>query len=287
MSKQNNIYQEQINMLLNKGILIEDKIEAIKVLSSLNYYSFIGYIPNFTNENVNYENKISFNNIYKTYLFDRRLRNIVLYIIEIIENTIKTKISYAFSIESGDFGYLDNSNYKDAKEYKMLMSNLKRLLQKDKKLELVDYYVKKYGNKLPIYIGINVFTMGMINSLYKNINTNIQKKIAKEYNTGVNQLTSWIENIVYIRNLVAHYMRLYNFKLQKTPANCKLNHQSNIITYRIFDIFHIMKFLVLDKDEWNNHILAVLDALIEEYKEYIELDLIGFCEDWKEILIKH
>ncbi len=176
MPKQNNIYEEQINMLLNKGILIEDKIEAIKILSSLNYYSFIGYIPNFTNENINYQNKISFNKIYKTYLFDRRLRNIVLYIIEIIENTIKTKISYVFSIETDEFGYLDSSNYKDAKEYKMLISNLKKLLQKDKKLELINYYVKKYGNKLPIYIGINIFTMGMINSLYRNINTNIQKK---------------------------------------------------------------------------------------------------------------
>lgn len=81
-------------------------------------------------------------------------------------------------------------------------------------------------------------------------------------------------------------MRLYNFKLQKTPINCKLNHKLNIITYRIFDIFHIMKFLVLDKEEWNNHIIVVLDALIEEYKEYIELDLIGFSKDWKEILMK-
>ena len=168
----------------------------------------------------------------------------------------------------------------------MLINNLKRLLQKDKKIELVDYYIKEYNHRLPISICINVFTMGMINSLYKNINTPMQKIVAKEYNTGVNQLTSWIESIVYVRNLVAHYMRMYNFKLQKTPANCKVNHQCNIITYRIFDIFHIMKFLVLDKEEWNNHIILTLEDLINEYKEYIELDLIGFCDDWKDILVK-
>ncbi len=168
----------------------------------------------------------------------------------------------------------------------MLINNLKRLLQKDKKIEMIDYYIKEYNNRLPINVCINIFTMGMINSLYKNINTPIQKIVAKEYNTGVNQLTSWIENIVYVRNLVAHYMRMYNFKLQKTPANCKVNHQHNIITYRIFDIFHIMKFLVLDKAQWNNYIILTLESLIEEYKEYIELDLIGFSDDWKEILIK-
>ncbi len=286
MSKKENIYEEQINILIDKGVLIEDKIEAINILSSLSYYTLIGYIPNFTDTNINYKNTITFNNIYKTYLFDKRLRNILLYILEIIENTLKTKIAYAINNEIGNLGYLENVNFKDFKEHKMLISNLKRLLQKDKKIELVDYYIEQYGNKLPICIAINVFTMGMINSLYKNINTPIQKLVAKEYNTGVNQLTSWIENIVYIRNLVAHYMKLYNFKLQKTPANCKVNNHYNIITYRIFDIIHIMKFLVLDKNEWNNHIIITLEALIEEYKHYIELDLIGFSEDWKEILIK-
>nr|WP_317367674.1 Abi family protein [uncultured Tyzzerella sp.] len=72
MAKEN-IYEQQINMLLDKGILIEDKKEVINTLSSLNYYILIGYIPNFTDKNINYKNKISFNSIYKTYLFDRRL----------------------------------------------------------------------------------------------------------------------------------------------------------------------------------------------------------------------
>lgn len=286
MSKEKNIYENQINMLLDKGIFIEDKKEVIDILSSLSYYTIIGYIPNFTDKNIDYKNKLSFNTIYKTYLFDRRLRNIIIYILEIIENTLKTKIAYALFNETGDLGYLDNKNFKDFKEHKMLISNLKKLLQKDKKIEIVNTYTKEYNNKLPISICINIFTIGMIKSLYKNVNTSVQKMVAKEYNTGVNQLMSWIENIVYTRNLVAHYMRIYNFKLQRTPANCKVNHNYNVITYRIFDIFHIMKFLILDKDEWNNHIILNLESLIDEYKIYIELDLIGFCEDWKEILIK-
>ena len=287
MSKQEDIYKNQIEMLLAKGIYIEDRLEAREILSNLSYYTFIGYIPNFNNKETYYNNEINFDNIYKIYLFDKRLRNILLYILEIIENTLKTKIAYAINTELGHLGYLDATNFKDTREHKMLMSNLKRLLQKDKKIEFIEYYMKEYSNKLPICICINVFTMGMINSLYSNINTSIQKMVAKEYRTGVNQLSSWIENIVYTRNLVAHYMRMYNFKLQKTPANCKVNHQCNIVTYRIFDIFHIMKFLVLDKQEWNNHIIPTLDMLIKEYEQYIELELIGFSKDWKDILIKN
>ena len=103
MSKEKNIYEQQINTLVDKGIFIEDIQETINILSSLSYYTIIGYIPNFTDSNINYKEKLSFNSVYKTYLFDRRLRNIILYILEIIENTLKTKISYAIHIETGDF----------------------------------------------------------------------------------------------------------------------------------------------------------------------------------------
>ena len=71
MSKEKNIYENQINMLLDKGIFIEDKKEVIDILCSLSYYTIIGYIPNFTDKNIDYKNKLNFNTIYKTYLFDK------------------------------------------------------------------------------------------------------------------------------------------------------------------------------------------------------------------------
>ena len=93
-----------------------------------------------------------------------------------------------------------------------------------------------------------------------------QKQIAAEFNTGVRQLDSWIENINYIRNLIAHYMRLYNFVLQKTPAKCNYNHKPYIVTYKIFDVIYVMKFLFFDSQEWNN--------------------CLGFPSDWEVILKK-
>ncbi len=142
--------------------------------------------------------------------------------------------------------------------------------------------------------------MGMIYNFYKNIAENknpnlkikknnkqsIKKQLAKKYNTSDDILESWIENILYVRNMLAHYTRIYNVKLQKTPAKCKINHKENyIVTNRIFDVVHIMKFLVLDIDEWNNTLINI-DALFEQYDNYIDIKLLGFPKNWYEILKK-
>lgn len=79
-------------------------------------------------------------------------------------------------------------------------------------------------------------------------------------------------------------MRIYNVKFQKTPVKCKKNHNDNyMVTNRIFDVVHIMKFLILDKKEWN-HIITNIQALFEQYKEDINISLLGFPENWEDIL---
>lgn len=46
----------------------------------------------------------------------------------------------------------------------------------------------------------------------------IKKEIAKfGYGIGYTYFESWIEHLAYVRNVCAHYSRLYNAKMPKTP----------------------------------------------------------------------
>ncbi|MNM92353.1 hypothetical protein D3C81_1046830 [compost metagenome] len=47
-----------------------------------------------------------------------------------------------------------------------------------------------------------------------------------------------------------------------------------------------MKYLVADDKVWNRFFIS-LQSLIVEYSSYIELRLIGFPENWIEILSKN
>ena len=55
-------------------------------------------------------------------------------------------------------------------------------------------------------------------------------------------------------------------------------------TNRIFDQVFIMCVMYSDHEEWTNYIVPELSALFEEYSDVIQLQNIGFPENWKDIL---
>lgn len=279
-------YKRQIQLLEERGLIISDKEKALDILSCLNYYTFTGYLHDFKLDGNNYIKGTTFEKIYNIIAFDRRFRNILMYVLEIIESTLKTKIFYNFAHNYGPTGYLEAENFKDKGKHGIFIKRLEENKDKNKNLPFIKHHNKKYGGILPIWVASEIFTLGMVFHFYRNIPTKSQKQIAYEFNTGPNQLSSWLENIVYTRNMVAHYMRIYNFRLQKTPAKCKKNHAFSETTYMIFDTIYIMMFLTLNKEEWNNYIIPNIDALFQQYEGHIDIRCLGFPDNWKEILRK-
>src|SRR5690554_1711946 len=98
-------YKQQIELLEKRGLIISDKEKALDILSCLNYYTFTGYLHDFKFDEDNYIKGTTFEKIYNIIAFDRRFRNILMYVLEIIEDTIKTKISYNFAHDYGPNGY--------------------------------------------------------------------------------------------------------------------------------------------------------------------------------------
>ena len=45
-----------------------------------------------------------------------------------------------------------------------------------------------------------------------------KKAVAQTYGVKYTYLESWIEHIAFVRNICAHYGRLHNMNLSKTPA---------------------------------------------------------------------
>lgn len=281
-------FDAQILLLEERGLLIHDKKIAREVLSRMNYYTISGYLHGFKTEKDTYIVGLTFEKINRIIEFDRRFRSILMYGVETIEHTLKTKISYSSAHNHGPMGYLNGNNFKDHKQHEIFLSKFNRAKINNRNLPFIKHHTNRYGGELPIWVATDIFTMGMLFHFYGNMETKLQKGIAKEFNTGPNQLISWMDNITYIRNLIAHYMRLYNFKLQKTPVKCNNNHGDyNETTYKIFDVVYIMMFLIQDANEWNNYIIANIKALFLEYDHSIDIDDLGFPDNWESILKKN
>lgn len=105
-------YEQQIELLKEKGLSIPNETYAVKVLKDLSYFALInGYKKAFKQDGL-YENA-SFEDIVALFKFDEKLRGILLKYILIIERKIKSSLSYHFSQKypKCQEDYLNVNNY--------------------------------------------------------------------------------------------------------------------------------------------------------------------------------
>lgn len=136
---------------------------------------------------------------------------------------------------------------------------------------------------MPTWVAIELFTMGNIENFFKILNSDTIKEIEKTIGFPKNKISNWIENIRIFRNMVAHNQRLYNFPIMSTPIKAK---EYKGQTGRIFDYAVIMKYLFLDKEDWNEYVIPRFEYIFDDFKNEIDPKCIGFPENWKEVLKK-
>lgn len=280
---------EQIDLLQSRGLIIEDKSAVEDALSNINYYRLSGYLHDFKRDlSGNYVSGLTWGRIKHIYDFDRKLCRILMYALEDIEETFKTRLSYTItsSYPADPLIYLRPNVYRFYDPYIGFLQHFYREKENNKNLPFVKHHVDKYGGMLPTWVAVELFTMGNLQAVYKNLNTKYQKQLAKEYNTGPRQLANWIENLTFTRNHLAHYMRVYNFNFGRTPAACR-NHKHDFIrSQMIFDQIYIISCMYSDANDWNNYVISEIKELLTEYESYIEFTGLGFPENWEDILMK-
>lgn len=83
---------------------------------------------------------------------------------------------------------------------------------------ITNYFSLNYDfGEILLYAAIEVSSFGTLSKMYKNMKNYDKKEISKIFNVDYTYLESWIENIAYVRNICAHYGRLYGVKFIKMP----------------------------------------------------------------------
>ena len=107
-----------------------------------------------------------------------------------------------------------------------------------------------------------------------------QIAIAKQFHTGYVYMKSWFAALVEIRNICAHYGRLYNMPLDSVA---KLSPKENsYANSRLFTDCLALKYITHDESVWTTFVLT-LKAIIEECPK-ANLKCIGFPDNWENLL---
>ena len=278
MKKDFKTLEEQIDIFKSKGLIIENKEYAKEILFRENYFFLNGYRHLLMRSNVDrrYIEGATFEELYSLFLFDRTLRNILFKNILIVENNIKSIISYQLSLKYGykEKQYLVPKNFTTNKDKTKQVLDILKKMKRQINLNATQHsatshYVTNYGY-IPLWVLVKVLSFGIVGELFSILKKEDQLSISEIYKVDAETLTNYLTILSNYRNLCAHEDILFSNKTQREIADNKYHKLLNIpimddeYIYGKNDLFALVIILkqMLRNDEFSN--------FIEEVKHNIE-----------------
>ena len=271
-------YNEQIDILKKRGLVVNNEDEARIFLSNVNYYRSTGYLLPFTKQDRIYD--LDFERFRDIYYFDAEMRNLLYITIEKIEISLRTKLSYYSAHKYGALGYMDSSNYNRKHNHSQFDKLIKSSIKENRNSPVIRHHENMYGGQFPIWVMIDYFTLGMLSHFYTDMK-NADKTSISIHEFGVNYqtLSSWLKCLADLRNRCAHYSRLYYWKFPSIPK--QKTGDDFVYDQGLFSQIYFLKYLYPERDRWEKDFVKPLIKLVNKYKKSIKMDDIGFPYRWK------
>lgn len=266
MQKTFKTIDEQIQILRDKGLVIDDEDSAKETLLRENYFFLSGYRHLFLDgiKSKAFKPGTNFREVYAMFNFDRQLRNIIFKNLLIIENNMKSIFSYQLSKNYGfkEKDYLKPSNFNTSPEKSRQVNDLLRKIKRQIRVNggqhsATTHYIYNYGY-IPLWIVVKVLSFGIVCELYSIMKSKDQTEIAEIYKLKIEDLLNYLPILANYRNLCAHEDILYD---NRTAVNIESNKYHSMLELPeldgeytcgkndLFALIIIMKYL-LREDEF-------------------------------------
>lgn len=325
---------ELLMQLKDRGMTVDNDELALNVLNKVNYYRLSGYWFKFQNKwlkknpipaDLSAEEKdvlnnlfvvdVSFANIIDIYKFDTKLRSLCLDALEKIEIAIGSDICEHMCNSKGGYWFLDKNNVlpvikkqkdntnREIFSYEVLLDDIDEVMRRNERTKCIKSFRKKYNNKYPPYwILSQLITFGTLSKLYTSLPPEDKKQIAKNIGLNVDIMEKSLQTLAYVRNICAHYARLWDNENSVTPVNIRFNsiERSSKYNYNFhsigsnttfFPIFYLISFYlknIYPESKWCNLIVSKIDeyqkkTITKDGVSLVSFKKMGFSENWEKL----
>ena len=282
---------DQIQLLKNRGMLFLDEVEASHFLKNISYYRLKGYWWDMQEDRTlhNFKSETYFETVIERYNFDRHLRLILFDAIEGIEIALRTKMIYYLSLSHGATWYLKDNLFVDKEKHSVHKANIKREFNYSKEIFIKNHKRNHPNRDAEAWKIMEVASMGTLSKFYKNLKHQLPEKalIAKEMGLNLHsELSSWLESIVYVRNIIAHHSRLWSRNMVKIPID-NINNPKGVwlknplLPVQKKKIFLIISSMIYLCDEVTpNHQIKIKILELIRNNSNVPIYKLGFLNDW-------
>lgn len=305
MNKTFKTLDEQIEIMQSKGLTILDIDKAKGILFRENYFFLNGYrqLLMYPGEK-KFIKGATFDELYSIFIFDRKIRNIFFKYILVIENNVKSIISYFLSKKYGykEKEYLKDENFIDdpsrIKQVHDVISKMKRQIRiNGDQHRATAHYVSNYGY-IPLWVLVKVLSFGIVAELFGILKYEDRESIAEVYNISSETLLIFLSLLANFRNICAHEDIFYDHRTGRKIPDTRYHKLLDIETDEegyifgkndLFALVLIMKFM-LSESEFRDLVheisyeLDVLNGKVNSVSIVEILKKIGFPINWTDIL---
>ncbi len=296
-------YSELITLLENRGMDVgsspEGRLRAERKISQIGYYRFSGFSypcreiardnngkavkefgkPKRSNRFVS---GTRFDDVLKLYLFDKKLRLLLLDALERIEVQLKTVIAHEVGrihpLAYTDAQFINPQNTADyvsgnaiRNEWFEWANRQRSEISRCKEDSIFSH--KKADKQIPVWVAVEAWSFGTLSKYYEILKGEYQNRVAARMKiSNPKHLVRWLQELNTLRNRCAHHSRIWN-QSSKNPLQFPSGTTSDGQFFsalqltdesrkRIFSLIALCWYLVHrigPQSDWIQHIIDLLD----------------------------
>ncbi|PYE13568.1 abortive infection bacteriophage resistance protein [Williamsia limnetica] len=210
-------YDEQVDLLVARGMGISDRPAAIYHLERINYYRLSGYWYPFRGiiapgqRSDHFSPGAQFEDVIALYDFDARLRTATFDALTPVELALRAALGHTLG-ELHECAHLTPgvlSSRAGGESYSRWVDDYNKQLGRSRE-EFVVHHIHRYGGTLPVWVAVEILDWGSLTYLFDFAPNRTQTEIAGNFGLTAPQLRAWMKSLNVIRNTCAHHGRLFN-----------------------------------------------------------------------------
>lgn len=217
---------DQVRLMQQRGLVVADPDKAAHYLGNIGYYRLSAYslpheLPTPAGQARQHQFKpgTTFEQVLSLYVFDRRLRLLVMEAIERVEVSVRTRWAHAMAMRHGAHAHMQVGLFKSPWAHTKDLARVSAESEESKEA-FVQHYRATYDEPFlpPVWAIVETMTLGTLSRWVANTRDNTAKK---EVADGLGMPTvEVLEQVLHaltpVRNVCAHHSRLWNRRLAMT-----------------------------------------------------------------------
>lgn len=217
--------EDQASLLQSRGLTIADPARARHYLTHIGYYRLSAYCLPFEQPGASHARShrflpgTNFDQVLALYIFDRKLRLLVMEALERVETAVRSHWANALAVRHGSHAHMQPELFKCPWQHAADIARLANDL-KDSSETFVAHYRAHYSEPYlpPIWATVETLTLGALSRWFKSTrDTTTKREVAKSLGMPTSEILEQVLHaLTPVRNICAHHGRLWNrrFTLQ-------------------------------------------------------------------------